>query len=281
MMMTNAWKRTLLAVALGVVFTVSAAWAQKAPQPKSQKEVEALQAIQKATGPDAQLKAIDNVLENFADTDYKVTLLQMGMQIAEQKGDFALTVTYAERTLEADPKNMLALATLALETVAHTREFDLDKDEKLAKAEKYANQAIANAKDAPKARPDLTDDQWNSVKKDVAAQAHDSLGRVATLRKKNDVAITEFKTSLDVGATPDSTTMVRLGQAYLQTGKFDEAISWFDKASATPNAPQAVKSVAASQKLEALKMKEKAAGGTKPPTPPPAAPPPGQVEIKK
>jgi tetratricopeptide (TPR) repeat protein len=265
---------------LGVAFAIPATWAQKAPQPKSQKEVEALQAIQKAAGPDAQLKAIDNVLENFADTDYKITLLQMGMQIAEQKGDFAMTVTYAERILETDPKNIFALATLALETVAHTREFDLDKDEKLAKAEKYANQAIANAKDAPKARPDLTDEQWNNIKKDMAAQAHDSLGRVAALRKKYDVSIAEFKTSLDVGATPDSTTMVRLGDAYLQTSKFDEAISWFDKASAVPNAPQAVKSVAASRKLDALKMKEKAAGGAKPATPP-AAPPPGQVEIKK
>jgi tetratricopeptide (TPR) repeat protein len=279
-MMTNAWKKTLLAVALGVVFAVPAAWAQKPPQPKSQKEVDALQALQKAAGPDEQLKAIDNVLVNFADTDYKQVLLEMGMQIAEQKGDYALTTTYAERTLEVDPKSIFALATLALEIVAHTREFDLDKEEKLAKAEKYANQAILYSKDAPKTRPNLTDEQWVSVRKDIAAQAHDSLGRVAALRKKYDVSIAEFKTSLDVGASPDSTTMVRLGDAYLQTGKFDEAISWFDKASATPNAPQAVKSVAASRKLDALKMKEKAAGPPKPATPPPAQPP-GQVEIKK
>src|SRR5258708_34547034 len=107
-MMTNAWK-TALAVALGAALAVPGAWAQKPPQPKSQKEVEALQAIQKAAGPDAQLKAIDNVLENFADTDYKLMLLQMGMQIAEAKGDFAATVTYGERTLEADPKNIFEI----------------------------------------------------------------------------------------------------------------------------------------------------------------------------
>jgi tetratricopeptide (TPR) repeat protein len=277
-MMTNAWKKTLLAVALAA-FAVPAAWAQKAPQAKSQKEIDAIQAIAKAVGTDAQLKAIDNVLENFADTEFKVRLLAMGMQFAEQKGDFALTVTYAERALEADPKNIVALATLAIETVGHTREFDLDKDEKLAKAEKYANQAIADAKDAVNTMG-FPDDAWAGVKKDSAAQAHDALGRIAALRKKYDVAITEFKTALDVGATLDSTTMVRLGDAYLQTSKFDEAISWFDKAAAAPNAPQAVKSVAASRKLDALKMKEKAAGGTKPATPP-AAPPPGQVEIKK
>src|SRR5258706_10025602 len=151
-MMPNAWKKPWRAVALSAAFAAPAAWAQKAPQPKSQKEVEALQALQKATGPDEQLKAIDNVLINFADTDYKPMLLEMGMQIAEQKGDFALTTTYAERVLEVDPKSIFALATLALEIVAHTREFDLDKDEKLAKAEKYGNQAIQYAKDAPKTR---------------------------------------------------------------------------------------------------------------------------------
>src|SRR6266480_3196105 len=169
-MMTNASKKTLLAVALGVALAVLAAWAQKPPQPKSQKEVDALQAIQKATTPDAQLKAIDNVLENFADTDYKLMLLEMGMQIAETKGDYAMTTTYAERTLEVDPKSIFALATLALEIVAHTREFDLDKEEKLVKAEKYANQAIQYSKDAPKTRPNLTDEQWTNVKKDIAAQ---------------------------------------------------------------------------------------------------------------
>src|SRR5947209_14117193 len=106
-MMKNASK-TLLAVVLGAALAVTAAWAQKPPQPKSQKEIDALKAIQAATTPDAQLKAIDNVLENFADTEYKLMLLQMGMQIAESKGDYPTTVTYAERTIEVDPKNISA-----------------------------------------------------------------------------------------------------------------------------------------------------------------------------
>src|SRR5437868_11833751 len=123
-MMTNYWK-TVLALALGTMLAGPTLRAQKAPQPKSQKEIQALQGIQAAKTPDEQLKAIDSVLENFADTEYKTMLLQMGMQIAEQKGDLPATVTYAERTLEVDPKNIFALSTLALQTTAHTREFDL------------------------------------------------------------------------------------------------------------------------------------------------------------
>lgn len=267
--------KSVLVVALGAVLAIPSLMAQKPPQPKSQKEIQALQAIQAAKSPDEQLKAIDNVLVNFADTEYKVMLLQMGMQIAEQKNDYAATVTYAERTLESDPKNVFALSTLALQTAAHTREFDLDKEEKLAKAEKYASAAIANAKDAPKIRPDLTDEQWNKVKADIAAQCHDALGRIAVLRKKYDVAVTEFQAALSVGSTPDSTTIVRLGDAYLQEGKVDESIAAFDKAIAMTDAPAQVKQVATARRAEA--MKKKGAGAA---TPPPATPP-GQVEIKK
>lgn len=272
--MTKQWK-VALALALGAALAMPALEAQKAPQPKSQKEIQALQAIQNATTPDERLKAIDNLLENFADTEYKVMVLQMAMQVAEQKGDYPATVTYGERLLEADPKNIFAMSTLATEIAAHTREFDLDREEKLAKAEKYANSAIADAKDAPKFRPDITDEQWASVKKDIVSQAHDALGRIAMLRKKYDVAINEFQTSLTEGASPDSTTMVRLGEAYLQSGKYDDAIAEFDKASAAPNAPPQVKQVAASRKAEAMKLK---AAGAKPPAPGGG---PAQVEIKK
>src|SRR5690349_12343692 len=76
----------LLALACGLA--ASMLWAQK---PKSQKEVDALRAIQAATTPDEQIKAIENVLTNFADTEFKVVLLQTAMQIEEQKGDFAQT----------------------------------------------------------------------------------------------------------------------------------------------------------------------------------------------
>lgn len=273
--MNKQWK-TAFALVVGVSLAIPALRAQTAPRPKSQKEVQALQAVQNATTPDERLKAIDNVLENFADTEFKVMLLQMAMQTAEQKGDYANTMTYGERLLQVEPKNVFALSTMALETAAHTREFDLDKDEKLAKAEKYANEAIADAKDAQKFRPDITDEQWNNVKKDIVSQSYDALGRVEMLRKKYDDAIKDFQTSISEGATQDVTTLVRLGEAYLQEGKYDDAIANFDKAVNAPNSPAQVKQVAAGRKAQAEKMK---AAGVKPAAPTTSGP--AQVEIKK
>ncbi len=274
--MTNRWK-TVLALALGATLVVPALRAQKPPQPKSQKELAALQAVQAATTPDEQIKAIDNVLENFADTEFKITLLQLGMQAAEKKNDYALTVTYAERILETDPKNVFALSTLASQIAGHTREFDLDKEEKLAKAEKYANETIEDAKTAPKPNPNLTDDQWNNAKKDFAADAHGIIGQIAVLRKKYDVAITEFKIAIDTGS-PNAITMARLGDAYLADGKFDDAIAMFDKAGALPDASAPVKAFISAKKANAIKLKAAANKSAAPATatPPAATTPPSQ-----
>ena len=102
--------RLLLAGALALA---SSLWAQK---PKSPKEVEAINAISAAKTPDDQIKAIENVLTKFADTEFKRCCCKWHLQIETQKGDFAQTMFYGQRLLEADPKNAIALVTLAGET---------------------------------------------------------------------------------------------------------------------------------------------------------------------
>jgi len=254
---------TLLCGVLTLGFSLL--WAQK---PKSQKEAEALQALQAAMGAqppnvDAQIKAIENVLTNFADTEYKVMLLQLAMQIEGQKGDLAQITFYAERLLEADPKNAFAFVTLAGETARHTRENDLDKEEQLTKVDKWAKAGIEAAKNMAKPRPDLTDEQFEGVKKDLQSQAYVAMGMAATLRKKNDDAISNYKQAAAVAATPDSTIWVRLGQAYMDSGKFDDAAAAFDKALSDPTAPDQVKQIAKAKKTELAA--KKAGAGAKPP----------------
>ena len=57
-----------IAAALGLAMGV---WAQKQPKPKSQKEVDAIMAIQNAQDPDARVNAAEALLHNFADTEFK------------------------------------------------------------------------------------------------------------------------------------------------------------------------------------------------------------------
>jgi tetratricopeptide (TPR) repeat protein len=133
----------------------------------------------------------------------------------------------------------------------HTRENDLDKEEKLSKAEKYLNGTIENLKTAPKPNPQIQDQQWEEAKKQLVAEAHNDLGLVALDRKKYDVAITEFKTAVD--GDPQATFSVRLASAYQQAGKNQEAIEICDKLLADPQLHPQIKSVAQSVKAAASK----------------------------
>lgn len=236
-----------------LVVCLAAATLTMAQKPKSQKEVDALMAIQNATTSDARMSAVDALIEKFADTEFKVWALNIGADAAHVKGDSAKAVFYAERALEADKKDYTAMLLLAGELAQHTREFDLDRDEKLAKAEKYIHDAFPLIEAAPKPNPQITDEQWAGAKKDYAAQGHETLGVVASVRKKMDVAVTEFKTAVDL--SPDPATLVRLAGAYNESGKFDDALTTVSRVLAMADIPPVIKQFANNEKAKAEKAK--------------------------
>ena len=274
-MNTRSMLRTAGALALagGLLLAQKPA---KQPQPKSQKEVEAINAIFSATDPDARIAAAENLLTKFADTEFKAVALQVAAASAQQKNDFEKMVIYSERTIDADPQNYPAMLMLANGIAQKTREFDLDKEEKLQRSEKYAHQALELINTAAKPRADITDEQWEAAKKDYQAQAHEALGLAAMVREKYDVAANEFKTSSEVSPTPDQATLVRLAAAYNLSGKPDVAIAVLDKLLAMPDLNPQIKQVAQNEKVNAMKLKTGAAK----PAATGSAPPP-QVEVKK
>jgi uncharacterized protein HemY len=135
----------------------------------------------------------------------------------------------------------------------NTKEFDLDKEEKLSKAEKLANQAVTALKTAPKMNPQMTDEQWAAAKKDFDAQAHESLGMIAMGRKKWDDAQREFKAAVDGNGDPAS--MVRYGTALSSGGKYDEAVAVFDKVMAMADLHPTIKQVAQAERVRAIQAK--------------------------
>jgi tetratricopeptide (TPR) repeat protein len=205
----------------------------------------------KATTPDAQIAAAEAVLTNFADTEFKSLALFMEADDYSRKGEFEKSIVFAERSLEADPQNYQAMLLLARQYAGHTNENDLDKEEKLTKATKYANDAMGVIAKTPKPNPQVTDDQWDGAKKDYTAQGHEALGMVADVRKKYDVAAAEYKTAVDGVATPDGAVMVRYAIAEEHLGKWDEAIATLDKVISDPNSHPTVKQVATNEKTKA------------------------------
>jgi tetratricopeptide (TPR) repeat protein len=267
-------KRVILGGVLALA-TVCGLWAQK---PKSQKEVEALQAVFKTTTADDRIAAAQNVLIKFADTEFKPLMLLTIAQAYQMKGDSDNVIIFAERVLkEGDPKNYEAMLMLSESYAQRTREFDLDKEDKLSKADKYANDALEALKTAAKPNPQVPDDQWNAAKKDYVGRAHQALGMSAMVRKKWDVAIAELKTAVESSDKPDPATQVRLATAYDAANKYDDALAILDKLMAQPDLNPSIRQFAQAERVRAMQGK----GAIKPATPPPAAAAPPAGETKK
>jgi len=225
------------------------------PKPKSQKEVEAINAFMTVADPDARIAAAKNLITNFADSEYKALALYYISSSYQQKGDTDKMILYAEQTLEADPKFFGAMLQIAQGLASRTRKYDLDKEEKLSRAEKLCKEAEELINGWAKPNPRLTDEQFAGAKKDFLYQVHDTLGIAAVAREKYDLAVTEYNTALGLGLPPDPSTQVRLGTALTSQKKYDEAIAAFDKALNNPGAGPVVKKVAMEEKLKAVQAR--------------------------
>jgi tetratricopeptide (TPR) repeat protein len=234
---------------------LAAAVALAQPKPKSQKEVDAIMAMQNAQDADSRIKAAQALITKFADTEFKPFALYVMASSYQQKGDVENTIVWAEKTLEVDKTNFMCMNMIASGLAQKTREFDLDKEDKLGRAEKMANSAMEAIKNAAKPNPQIPDDQWELIKKDYTAEAHQAIGLVAMVRKKYPEAIASFKTAVETTPQPDPATLVRLASAYNLANQPDNAIAAADKAMAVPDVNPAIKQVAAAEKERATKAK--------------------------
>jgi tetratricopeptide (TPR) repeat protein len=255
-------KKSILVAALivlvcGVLANAAQAPVAKQPQPKSKPELEAIQAMFNAQDPDSRIAAAEALITKYADTEFKSVALLLAAMSYQQKNDTEKMMVYAERTLEADASNYNAMLMLASAMAQRTREHDLDREEKLGQAEKYAKKAIELIASAAKPNPNVPDDQWEAAKKDMTSQAHEALGMAQTARKKYDLAIAEYKLAVDGAANPDPATYLRLGDALHQSGKYEEAVATFDKVMANANASAQIKQFAQSLRVRAVQARDK------------------------
>jgi tetratricopeptide (TPR) repeat protein len=225
------------------------------PKPPGPDELKALQEIVNTKTVDTRVAAVDNFVKSFPKSDYRNFALTMAADAYETTGNVTKAIIYYQQALEANPKDYNAMLMLAAETARTTREFDLDKDEKLAKAEKYAKDGMALIPGAEKINPQVTDAQWEAAKKDDMARGHEAMGLIAMARKKYDDAANEFKTATETASQPQPATYIRMGGSYTDAGKPDEAIAALDKVLAMPNLPDQYKKVAESEKARAEKAK--------------------------
>jgi tetratricopeptide (TPR) repeat protein len=248
----------MAAIAMSAATIMAQSQAPQAPQaPKVSKgEADAYNAMINAARSgdnDGVIKAADDLTTKYADTQFKATALMLEAQAYVAKGDLDRAQVYAEQCMAADPKGFQAPLLIGESIVKQTRENDLDKDEKLAKAEKDLNLSIENVKAAPKPNPQIPDAQWEDQKKFTVAEAQADLGRVNMLRKKYADAVGPLQAAAD--ADPQPAYFVWLAMSQQQSGKNDDAIATCDKLLAQPNLPQVFQDAGKSVKAAATRAK--------------------------
>jgi tetratricopeptide (TPR) repeat protein len=242
-------KRMILTGVVAMTAGLSGLMAQ--PKPKSNGERKAIVAIQSSTDPDAIIKASEELLTNYADSDFKEYALTMEAKAYQMKHDDDNAQVYADRVLQINPKAYTMQLLIAEAITPNIKEHDLNYKEEVDKCNKLFNDAIENAKVAVKPNPQVSDADWEQAKKWAIAEAHNGLGMLASVQKgKGDDAIKEFQ--LAVEGDPDQDAYgTRLANAYLTAGKKAEAIAVCDKLLAKPNLHPQIKQVVTNIKTAA------------------------------
>ncbi len=230
--------------------------APKGPAPKSKGEQEAVMALfnaQQAQNWDGVIAAAENLTTKYSETDFKEIATYLEGAAYQQKNDWIKADIYAEKVLEINPKNIQASLMVGELLAKHTHENDLDKDEKLTKAEKELNATIENTKTGGKPNPQITDEQWAESQKFLIAEAEDDLGLCELTKKNYENAVKHFRAASE--GDPQPTYSVHLASALQSAGKNDEAIAICDKLLADPQLHPAIKSVATNTKAAAMAAK--------------------------
>ena len=225
-------KRFLMLV---LVATVLATGLLAQPTFKSQEEGAGFMAVQQAATIQERANAAVKFVADFPSSDYVGLASYMAMLSFQQLNDFESMMLYGDMVLTSSPApSVLAgtLMSLAGAIPTRTREFDLDKEEKLAKAQDYATRAMALIPTLEKMDPAMTDDAWLETKMEFMSQCHEAIGSVHIKRENYEAAEVSLRKALDLAANPVAFTMYNLGVALSEQNKKEEAAALFGRCTA-------------------------------------------------
>jgi hypothetical protein len=249
---------------------------KRQPQAKSKEEYAAYTSLIQLTDPAAMEKAADDFVAKFPDSELKGAVYQRTMATYQTSGNDEKTLDMGHKAIAYNPDDPAVLVSMAELIAGRTRETDLDKDDRLAEATKYANHALETVTDFP-APPQMPPDQVAKIKDEMRGSAYSALGMAAFTNKKYEDSIANFTKSIDVTKeNPDPTVFLRLTLAYDKAGRYSEGLETAKKTLALPGVSQQVTQLATNEKNRLEKL---AANSIKPAAAPaPTSPQPQAVQ---
>jgi tetratricopeptide (TPR) repeat protein len=206
--------------------------AKRPPQAKSQPEFDAYQAaVKNANDPAAMEKSADDFATKFPDSELRVLLYRTAMHGYQTANNSEKMLDMAEKVLKVDPDDPEALVGAAEVIAERTRDTDLDKDQRLAEAQKDAQRALQTV-DTDIAIPIGTpQDKIDAYKGFLRSSAYSILGTLAFNQKNYPEAEAQFHKSIDAyPSSPDPVVVLRLAIALDNQGKYPDALKQANRA---------------------------------------------------
>lgn len=230
--------KQILSVIVAGLVCVAALLAQM-PQFKSQEEIDAFMKVQGALTAEERASAGADFLAQHPKSEAVGLASYMTMLAYQQLNDFDNMLLYGDMVLDGNPQAGVKVGTLislANAIPLRTREFDLDKEEKLGKAEDYAKEAMGLIPTITKMDPNISDDEWLATKMDFMSQCHEAVGAVELKRENFSEAEASLRKALEMSPSPTPFTMFNLATALSKQGKNAEAAEFADRCTAAGGA---------------------------------------------
>ena len=205
---------------------------KRPPQAKTQPEFDAYNAaIANQKDAAAMEKAADDFATKFPDSELRVLLFKAAMRAYQNANNGDKMLEEAQKLLKVDPDDPEALIASAEVTTEHTRDTDLDKDQRFAKATKDAQHALETIDTDVPMPANIPQAQIDAYKGLLRSSAYSILGTIQYDQEKYVDAEGYFRKSIDAyPAQPDPVVVLRLALALDKQGKYQDALTQANKA---------------------------------------------------
>jgi tetratricopeptide (TPR) repeat protein len=208
-----------------------------------QDQTQAYDAIRTELDPDRDVSLVDDFAKKYPDSPLLSFVYSFGANAYQQKGDVEKTVDLCEKSLKANPDNLMALIINIgmLPQPQYLNNHSADREKILQEAESEANHALELIPKRLTKKGDESDGDYQKRLADFESQVHGPLGMtylematgglVGADKAELEKAEHEFNTAVTSSSRPDPRDYYRLGEAYKMDGKLDDALQAFTKAS--------------------------------------------------
>jgi tetratricopeptide (TPR) repeat protein len=205
---------------------------KRPPQAKTQPEFDAYNAaIANQKDAAAMEKAADDFATKFPESELRVLLFKGAMRAYQNANNGDKMLEEAQKLLKVDPDDPEALIASAEVTTEHTRDTDLDKDQRFAKATKDAQHALETIDTDVPMPANIPQAQIDAYKGLLRSSAYSILGTIQYDQEKYADAEGYFRKSIDAyPAQPDPVVVLRLALALDKQGKYPDALTQANKA---------------------------------------------------